>query len=70
MAWAEVTVSQVSREIAEFHDAWAAKWADKVTVEPGFDSPRSQYGETIVDYSAPEEAEREYWAGVQRILRG
>ena len=58
------------QQIADFHDKWAAKWADKVTVEPGFDAPNSQYGETIVDYSAPEEADREYWAGVEAILSG
>lgn len=67
MAGQEVTVNK-QQQIAAFHDAWAAKWAEKVTVEPGFDAPNSQYGETIVDYSAPEAAEREYWAGVERIL--
>lgn len=57
------------RAVAEWHEKWARKWVDSVTVDPEYSgNTPSQYPETIVDMSASQEAQDEYWAEVFRIM--
>lgn len=57
-----------AQAIAEWHKKWAKKWADSVEVDPLYTNNNpSQYPETIIDMSASQEAQDEYWDEVFRI---
>lgn len=55
--------------LAEWHDEWQRRHVATVTVDPTYSSnDPSQYAETIVDMSASQQAEDEYWDKALAIL--
>lgn len=57
------------RAVAAWHEEWSRKWENSVTVDPLYaDNYPSQYAETIIDMSASEEAQNEYWSRVFKIM--
>lgn len=55
--------------LAEWHREWAEKWQHTVVVDERYaNNNPSQYSETIVDMSASEEAQDDYWRVASNIL--
>lgn len=56
-----MTREEYLRALADWHHEWEAKWELHVTPDQRWaDNDPSQYGETIVDLSAPREALEEF----------
>lgn len=55
--------------LSAWHSEWQKKWLHTVRVDPEYSQNEpSQYPETIVDMSASQEAQDEYWRVANRIL--
>jgi hypothetical protein len=57
------------RELAEWHDEWVKKWADRAGFHPQ-EHPRqdSDYNLHHVDLDAPPEAQQEFYERAQQIM--
>ena len=55
--------------LSEWHREWAEKWEHTVVVDEQYaNDESSQYSETIVDMSASQEAQDDYWQVASNIL--
>jgi len=64
-----MTAAEKLEALAEWHSEWQKKWLHTVTVDPVYSQNEpSQYPETIVDMSASQEAQDDYWRVANRIL--
>lgn len=55
--------------LSEWHREWAEKWEHTVVVDERYaNGEGSQYSETIVDMSASQEAQDDYWRVASNIL--
>jgi hypothetical protein len=56
------------RELAEWHDEWVSKWADRAGFRPEGRKPDSDYNLHHVDLDAPAEAQEEFYRRAREIM--